>query len=41
MLARITPKGTIVSFGSSSREPTCFDVSGLYGRPPERASTPS
>jgi NADPH:quinone reductase-like Zn-dependent oxidoreductase len=30
-LARIAPGGAIVSFGNSSREPTTFDVSALYG----------
>ena len=34
-LARVSPEGTVVSFGNSSNEPTTFDARGFYrrGRP--------
>jgi NADPH:quinone reductase-like Zn-dependent oxidoreductase len=34
-LTRVSPEGTVVSFGNSSNEPTTFDARGFYrrGRP--------
>jgi NADPH:quinone reductase len=34
-LALVAAGGTVITFGNSSREPTCFDVSGFYAREAE------